>query len=99
MSLRSKEPIKVLIVDDSTSARTMLRRIVESDQSLTVLGAAGDAFAAGVLHAHLRGDNADAMAATGLALTCLKHALPGDASLFRQADIDAFHDGGLDVRR
>lgn len=60
---------------------------------------AGDAFAAGVLHAHLGGGNAKAMAESGLALTCLKHSLPGDASLFRQADIDAFHAGGLDVRR
>lgn len=59
----------------------------------------GDAFAAGVLHA-LRGggDIADA-ARTGLALTVLKHSLPGDASLFRQADIDAYLAGGLDVRR
>ena len=38
--------IKVLIVDDSTSARTMLRRIVEGDGGLAVMGAAGDAFAA-----------------------------------------------------
>jgi 2-dehydro-3-deoxygluconokinase len=64
---------------------------------------AGDAFAAGVLHAHLGGGdgqmNARTMAQTGLALTCLKHSLPGDASLFRQADIDAFNAGGLDVRR
>ncbi len=60
---------------------------------------AGDAFAAGVLHAHLNGGDAEAMARTGLALTCLKHSLPGDASLFRQADIDAFNAGGLDVRR
>lgn len=60
---------------------------------------AGDAFAAGVLHAHLGGGDAKAMAECGLALTCLKHSLPGDASLFRQADIDAFHAGGLDVRR
>lgn len=60
---------------------------------------AGDAFAAGVLHAHLGGGDAEAMAETGLALTCLKHSLPGDASLFRQADIDAFMAGGLDVRR
>jgi 2-dehydro-3-deoxygluconokinase len=60
---------------------------------------AGDAFAVGVLHA-LRGggDIADA-ARTGQALTCLKHSLPGDASLFRQADIDAYLVGGLDVRR
>lgn len=60
---------------------------------------AGDAFAAGVLHAHLRGGDGQVMANSGLALTCLKHSLPGDASLFRQADIDAFHQGGLDVRR
>lgn len=60
---------------------------------------AGDAFAAGVLHAELGGGDAEAMARTGLALTCLKHSLPGDASLFRHADIDAFNAGGLDVRR
>ena len=60
---------------------------------------AGDAFAAGVLHAHLAGGDARAMAESGLALTALKHSLPGDASLFGQADIDAFHGGGLDVRR
>lgn len=60
---------------------------------------AGDAFAAGVLHAHLGGGDARAMADSGLALTCLKHSLPGDASRFGQADIDAFHGGGLDVRR
>lgn len=60
---------------------------------------AGDAFAAGVLHAHLGGGDARAMAETGLALTALKHSLPGDASLFGQRDIDAFMAGGLDVRR
>ena len=60
---------------------------------------AGDAFAAGVLHAHLGGGDVRAMAETGLALTALKHSLPGDASLFGQRDIDAFMAGGLDVRR
>ncbi len=60
---------------------------------------AGDAFAAGVLHAHAKGSEIAAMARSGLALTCLKHSLPGDASLFRQADIDAFESGSLDVRR
>lgn len=59
----------------------------------------GDAFAAGVLHAHLRGGDVRVMAETGLALTCLKHSLPGDASLFGPADVDAFMAGGLDVRR
>ncbi len=59
----------------------------------------GDAFAAGVLHGlHNDGDIAEA-ARVGLALAVLKHSLPGDASLFRQADIDAYLAGGLDVRR
>ena len=64
-----------------------------------ILTGAGDAFAAGVLHAHRAGGDARAMAESGLALTALKHSLPGDASRFGQADIDAFHGGGLDVRR
>jgi 2-dehydro-3-deoxygluconokinase len=59
----------------------------------------GDAFAAGVLHALRRGEDIAAAARTGLALAVLKHSLPGDASLFRQADLDAFLAGGLDVRR
>ena len=59
----------------------------------------GDAFAAGVLHALSGSDDIDAAARTGLALAVLKHSLPGDASLFRQADIDAWLAGGLDVRR
>jgi 2-dehydro-3-deoxygluconokinase len=60
---------------------------------------AGDAFAAGVLHALRSGGSGEDAARTGLALTALKHSLPGDASLFRQADIDAYLAGGLDVRR
>jgi 2-dehydro-3-deoxygluconokinase len=60
---------------------------------------AGDAFAAGVLHALRLGEGIDRAAADGLALTCLKHSLPGDASLFGRADLDAFVAGGVDVRR
>lgn len=60
---------------------------------------AGDAFAAGVLQGYLNDAGLQAMAETGLALTCLKHALPGDASLFGQRDIDAFAQGNFDVRR
>lgn len=61
---------------------------------------AGDAFAGGVLHALRRGGNIARAAETGLALTTLKHSLPGDASLFREPDLDAFMAGsGLDVRR
>ena len=59
----------------------------------------GDAFAAGVLHALRTGGDIAAAARTGLTLAALKHSLPGDASLFRQADIDAYLAGGLDVRR
>ncbi|MES2044503.1 MAG: sugar kinase [Pseudomonadota bacterium] len=60
---------------------------------------AGDAFAAGVLHALRSGGSSEDAARTGLALAALKHSLPGDASLFRQGDIDAYLAGGLDVRR
>jgi 2-dehydro-3-deoxygluconokinase len=86
------------------AARVDLRGSCHQTADVDVTGivdriGAGDAFAAGVLHAHLAGDDARAMAESGLALTCLKHSLPGDASRFGQADIDAFHSGGLDVRR
>ena len=60
---------------------------------------AGDAFAAGVLHGVLRGKRIGEAAGYGLALACLKHSLPGDASLFGQPDIDAFLAGEFDVRR
>ncbi|RZM17916.1 MAG: sugar kinase, partial [Sphingomonas sp.] len=59
----------------------------------------GDAFAAGVLHGLRSGEDLADIARIGLALAALKHSLPGDASLFRQADIDAYLAGGLDVRR
>jgi len=41
----------------------------------------------------------DHAARTGLALARPKHALPGDASLFRQNDIDMLLVGNLDVSR
>ena len=86
------------------AARIDLRDSCHQTDEIDVTGivdriGAGDAFAAGVLHAHLAGGDAQAMAASGLALTALKHSLPGDASGFGQADIDAFHGGGLVVRR
>jgi 2-dehydro-3-deoxygluconokinase len=59
----------------------------------------GDAFAAGVLHGLRRGGDVTEAARSGLALAALKHSLPGDTSLFRQGDIDAYIAGGLDVRR
>lgn len=86
------------------AARVDLRETSHQTPEVDVTGivdriGAGDAFAAGVLHAHLAGGEARAMAETGLALTALKHSLPGDASRFGQVDIEAFHAGGLDVRR
>lgn len=60
---------------------------------------AGDAFAAGVLHGLLGGKDHEIAARYGLALAALKHSLPGDASLFGQADIDAFLAGERDVQR
>jgi 2-dehydro-3-deoxygluconokinase len=60
---------------------------------------AGDAFAAGILHGMLSGHDLDRTVHEGLALTCLKHSLPGDASLSGERDIQAFLDGELDVRR
>jgi 2-dehydro-3-deoxygluconokinase len=59
----------------------------------------GDAFASGVLHALMSGRDDATAAQWGLAVAALKHSLPGDFSLFRQSDIDAFLSGGLDVRR
>jgi len=60
---------------------------------------AGDAFAAGILHGVRTGRDLDWTVRSGLALTCLKHSLPGDFSLFGIRDIEAFMAGGLDVRR
>ncbi|WP_442678899.1 sugar kinase [Sphingomonas sp. ASY06-1R] len=59
----------------------------------------GDSFAAGVLHGLIEELSLEDVARAGLALTALKHSLPGDASLFTRRDLDAFLEGGLDVRR
>lgn len=86
------------------SARIDLREEAVETDEMQITGivdriGTGDAFAAGVLHALRRGEDARQAADTGLALGALKHSLPGDASLFTQSDLDAFHRGGLDVRR
>ncbi len=59
----------------------------------------GDAFAAGILHGLRSGLPLEEVVKTGLALTCLKHSLAGDASLFGLRDVKAFLSGELDVRR
>lgn len=86
------------------SARVETRDSVAQTPEVEVAGivdriGGGDAFAAGVLHALRTGQGIDAAARIGLAVAVLKHSLPGDASLFGQADIEAFLSGGLDVRR
>lgn len=60
---------------------------------------AGDAFATGVLHGLLINGDIEGAADAGLALAALKHSVPGDASPFGQADLDAFLNGEMDVRR
>jgi 2-dehydro-3-deoxygluconokinase len=95
------------VVDADThriAARIDARDGSVQTEEVTVAGivdriGAGDAFAAGVLHALRGGADLEAIARSGLALTCLKHSLPGDASLFGQRDIDAFLAGERDVRR
>lgn len=86
------------------SARVDTREQAAQTEEVSLTGivdriGAGDAFAAGVLHGLFAGGDADQAARYGLALACLKHGLPGDASLFTQADIDAFLAGERDVRR
>jgi len=86
------------------SARIDARDDHAQTEEVTIAGivdriGAGDAFAVGVLHALRGGGDIAEAARIGLALTCLKHSLPGDASLFRQPDIHAYLQGGLDVRR
>lgn len=60
---------------------------------------AGDAFAAGVLHALTLGGSAEKAAEIGLGLAALKHSLPGDASLVTRADLDCLALLGSDIRR
>lgn len=59
----------------------------------------GDAFAAGVLHQWLLGGDVKAMAQSGLALTALKHSVPGDMCLIGRAELNSFSGVGGDVRR
>ncbi len=86
------------------SARVDTRESSAQTEEVVVAGiidriGAGDAFATGILHGLRLGGELDWTVRSGLAVTCLKHSLPGDASLFGRRDIEAFMSGELDVRR
>jgi 2-dehydro-3-deoxygluconokinase len=60
----------------------------------------GDAFAAGLLHGLVSGLHQPATLDFAVAAACLKHSIPGDVNLAREADMLAFlEQGGLDVKR
>lgn len=86
------------------AARIDSREDVAQTDEVTVAGivdriGAGDAFAAGILHGLRTDRDLEWAVRAGLASTCLKHSLPGDAALFDQGDIASFLAGELDVRR
>ncbi len=86
------------------SARVDSRTSAHQTDEIDVTGiveriGTGDAFAAGVLHGWLQGGDVKAMAEAGLALTALKHSIPGDMCLLNAADLAGFSAGGGDVRR
>ena len=86
------------------SARADSREAMHQTGEIEVTGiveriGSGDAFAAGVLHAWLGGGDVAAMAETGLALTALKHTIPGDMCLIGREALESFSAGGGDVRR
>ncbi len=60
----------------------------------------GDAFAAGLLHGLLTGMHEPATLDFAIAAACLKHAVPGDVNLLREADMLEFlAQEGRDVKR
>jgi len=61
---------------------------------------AGDAFAAGILHGYLRGQNPQSSLDFGVAAACLKHSIPGDFNLVTEDDVQQLLTGTLiDVKR
>jgi len=86
------------------SARVDTRSAAHQTGEIDVTGivdriGTGDAFAAGVLHQWLLGGNAAAMALSGLALTALKHSIPGDMCLVGRDALESFSATYVDVRR
>lgn len=60
----------------------------------------GDAFAAGVLHGLISGQDASQALHFGLGAACLKHSIPGDINRVGVGDVEAFvADRGFHVRR
>ena len=59
----------------------------------------GDAFAAGVLYAHLSGDGVREAARSGLALAALKHGVAGDQIVIAREELAAFRPDASDIRR
>ena len=60
----------------------------------------GDAFAAGVLHGLISGQDDAAALRFGLGAACLKHSIPGDVNRVLANDVEAFiADSGFHVRR
>ena len=60
----------------------------------------GDAFAAGLLHGMFRGMSDEAMLDFAMTAACLKHSIPGDVNLLREADMLAFMaQSGFEVKR
>jgi len=60
----------------------------------------GDAFAAGLLHGLISGMHQPATLDFAVAAACLKHSIPGDVNLAREADMLAFlAQDGVDVKR
>lgn len=60
---------------------------------------AGDAFAAGVLHALQQGLPPAEVARQGLAMAALKHSIPGDSAPISRARLEGYLSGGFEVRR
>lgn len=95
----------VIDVDEhAIAARVDTRTACEQTDTLAVRGivdriGTGDAFAAGVLNAWLRGGDCASMAQAGLTLAALKHSLPGDMTIFDDNDLAAVSRNAFDVRR
>jgi 2-dehydro-3-deoxygluconokinase len=60
----------------------------------------GDAFAAGLLHGLFCGMSDQTMLDFAITAACLKHSIPGDVNLLREADVLAFlAQGSFEVKR